>query len=149
EGYEYGSFHFLEPSFLHNYTDSTSGAIVHAFKNHDLINQKWNFVYDSSKQAYKIKSSQNPNLLLTWKSKSGNLIIGYEDHRYNDQYWKIKKSTKDGYYKIRNVENLNYLLDLKDGNTSDRTPLCAGWESGKPSQEWKIEPPSDRPLKDG
>ncbi|MEV3432373.1 DUF871 domain-containing protein, partial [Paenibacillus larvae] len=22
-GYEYGSFHFLEPSFLHNYTDST------------------------------------------------------------------------------------------------------------------------------
>ncbi|MEV2481667.1 type III deoxyribonuclease, partial [Paenibacillus larvae] len=23
EGYEYGSFHFLEPSFLHNYTDST------------------------------------------------------------------------------------------------------------------------------
>ncbi|MEV3122657.1 hypothetical protein ABNC11_14695, partial [Paenibacillus larvae] len=24
EGYEYGSFHFLEPSFLHNYTDSTS-----------------------------------------------------------------------------------------------------------------------------
>ncbi|MEV2706550.1 phage portal protein, partial [Paenibacillus larvae] len=24
EGYEYGSFHFLEPSFLHNYTDSTN-----------------------------------------------------------------------------------------------------------------------------
>ncbi|MEV2828144.1 hypothetical protein ABNE52_19815, partial [Paenibacillus larvae] len=24
EGYEYGSFHFLEPSFLHNYTDSTA-----------------------------------------------------------------------------------------------------------------------------
>ncbi|MEV2910182.1 hypothetical protein ABNF65_16500, partial [Paenibacillus larvae] len=24
EGYEYGSFHFLEPSFLHNYTDSTT-----------------------------------------------------------------------------------------------------------------------------
>ncbi|MEV2910296.1 hypothetical protein ABNF65_17105, partial [Paenibacillus larvae] len=23
-GYEYGSFHFLEPSFLHNYTDSTA-----------------------------------------------------------------------------------------------------------------------------
>ncbi|AVF25895.1 transposase [Paenibacillus larvae subsp. larvae] len=28
EGYEYGSFHFLEPSFLHNYTDSTlTGSI--------------------------------------------------------------------------------------------------------------------------
>ncbi|MEV3093604.1 hypothetical protein ABNC90_12865, partial [Paenibacillus larvae] len=27
EGYEYGSFHFLEPSFLHNYTDSTSAEI--------------------------------------------------------------------------------------------------------------------------
>ncbi|MEV3699220.1 hypothetical protein ABNF17_13455, partial [Paenibacillus larvae] len=25
-GYEYGSFHFLEPSFLHNYTDSTFGV---------------------------------------------------------------------------------------------------------------------------
>ncbi|MCY9751341.1 RICIN domain-containing protein, partial [Paenibacillus larvae] len=138
-----------DTNVLADLSENKSGAIVHAFKNHDLINQKWNFVYDSSKQAYKIKSSQNPNLLLTWTSKSGNLIIGYEDHRYNDQYWKIKKSTKDGYYKIRNVENLNYLLDLKDGNTSDRTPLCAGWESGKPSQEWKIEPPSDRPLKDG
>ncbi|MEV2353816.1 hypothetical protein ABNF72_20590, partial [Paenibacillus larvae] len=30
EGYEYGSFHFLEPSFLHNYTDST------AFNGEDL-----------------------------------------------------------------------------------------------------------------
>ncbi|MEV2666449.1 hypothetical protein ABNE94_16165, partial [Paenibacillus larvae] len=27
EGYEYGSFHFLEPSFLHNYTDSTSFSV--------------------------------------------------------------------------------------------------------------------------
>ncbi|MEV2911190.1 hypothetical protein ABNF65_21925, partial [Paenibacillus larvae] len=27
-GYEYGSFHFLEPSFLHNYTDSTANAGV-------------------------------------------------------------------------------------------------------------------------
>ncbi|MEV2969132.1 DUF1878 domain-containing protein, partial [Paenibacillus larvae] len=27
EGYEYGSFHFLEPSFLHNYTDSTTPTI--------------------------------------------------------------------------------------------------------------------------
>ncbi|MEV2282946.1 hypothetical protein ABNC90_19400, partial [Paenibacillus larvae] len=26
-GYEYGSFHFLEPSFLHNYTDSTSESL--------------------------------------------------------------------------------------------------------------------------
>ncbi|MEV2284326.1 hypothetical protein ABNF16_04920, partial [Paenibacillus larvae] len=30
EGYEYGSFHFLEPSFLHNYTDSTKTP--HPFK---------------------------------------------------------------------------------------------------------------------
>ncbi|ALA12732.1 ankyrin-repeat containing protein [Paenibacillus phage Vegas] len=28
EGYEYGSFHFLEPSFLHNYTDSTPPALT-------------------------------------------------------------------------------------------------------------------------
>ncbi|MEV2406482.1 hypothetical protein ABNF38_13120, partial [Paenibacillus larvae] len=27
-GYEYGSFHFLEPSFLHNYTDSTKYSAV-------------------------------------------------------------------------------------------------------------------------
>ncbi|MEV2795212.1 hypothetical protein ABNC06_21080, partial [Paenibacillus larvae] len=27
-GYEYGSFHFLEPSFLHNYTDSTPNLNV-------------------------------------------------------------------------------------------------------------------------
>ncbi|MEV2910029.1 hypothetical protein ABNF65_15680, partial [Paenibacillus larvae] len=35
-GYEYGSFHFLEPSFLHNYTDSTpdpaSGMMASIFK---------------------------------------------------------------------------------------------------------------------
>ncbi|MEV2869731.1 hypothetical protein ABNC46_19560, partial [Paenibacillus larvae] len=28
EGYEYGSFHFLEPSFLHNYTDSTNLQVL-------------------------------------------------------------------------------------------------------------------------
>ncbi|MEV2283218.1 hypothetical protein ABNF31_19965, partial [Paenibacillus larvae] len=27
-GYEYGSFHFLEPSFLHNYTDSTEQTYI-------------------------------------------------------------------------------------------------------------------------
>ncbi|MEV2482697.1 hypothetical protein ABNC34_18935, partial [Paenibacillus larvae] len=27
-GYEYGSFHFLEPSFLHNYTDSTATKLL-------------------------------------------------------------------------------------------------------------------------
>ncbi|MEV2352326.1 hypothetical protein ABNE95_11940, partial [Paenibacillus larvae] len=45
EGYEYGSFHFLEPSFLHNYTDSTVIPLVKftsdKYKMGELAAPKW------------------------------------------------------------------------------------------------------------
>ncbi|ARF70287.1 hypothetical protein B7C51_24255 [Paenibacillus larvae subsp. pulvifaciens] len=125
-----------------------SGTKIHAHRNTGGVNQKWNFVYDSSREAYKIKSSQNPNLLLTWQSQSGNFIIGYEDHGYRDQYWKIER-TGDGYYKLRSFYDTNKLLDLEHGNTSNGTPLYAWQENGATSQEWIIAPTTYRPLKDG
>ncbi|MEV2911364.1 YhgE/Pip domain-containing protein, partial [Paenibacillus larvae] len=42
-GYEYGSFHFLEPSFLHNYTDSTAmGATKQVTDGMDTLNKSVN-----------------------------------------------------------------------------------------------------------
>ncbi|MEV3575072.1 hypothetical protein ABNE57_21540, partial [Paenibacillus larvae] len=49
EGYEYGSFHFLEPSFLHNYTDSTRNKVNFGEGNSDLRCSLFlyeNYLYD-------------------------------------------------------------------------------------------------------
>ncbi|MEI4789247.1 RICIN domain-containing protein [Bacillus sp. FJAT-53060] len=137
-----------DENILADLSKNESGSLVHASQNYGFNNQKWNFVYNSSKDAYKIKSTQNQNLLLTWNSKHGNNIIGYDDNNYNDQYWKIE-ITSDGYYKFRSLYNTNMLLDLHSGNTSDGTPLFAWIENGAPSQEWKIDKTQYQPLKDG
>ncbi|MEV2910882.1 hypothetical protein ABNF65_20280, partial [Paenibacillus larvae] len=48
EGYEYGSFHFLEPSFLHNYTDSTGEQLTQTSE--DLFKEiKFIFSYNTKK----------------------------------------------------------------------------------------------------
>ncbi|MEV2657998.1 hypothetical protein ABND55_15035, partial [Paenibacillus larvae] len=54
EGYEYGSFHFLEPSFLHNYTDSTPVMYSHPGREYKLITAKrYLHLFSSSSLQYK------------------------------------------------------------------------------------------------
>ncbi|ARF67010.1 hypothetical protein B7C51_03105 [Paenibacillus larvae subsp. pulvifaciens] len=97
-----------------------------------LDKQKWNFVYDNSKQAYKIISSQSPNLLLTWDSNHSGQVIGYEDHGYSDQYWRIEKMDK--FYKIKSHKDPSQVLYHL--NNSEGQPLEVRYDDGSEGQKW-------------
>lgn len=142
-----------DENVLADLSSNQNGAIVHAYQNYGLNNQKWNFVYNSTKQAYKISSSQNPNLFLTWPyyfipTEISYGISGTVETGDDNQYWRIEQ-TSDGYYQLRSLRDLKMVLDLENGNTSNGTPLYAWSENGAPSQEWIIEKTHYIPLKDG
>ncbi|PGT99570.1 hypothetical protein COD21_31220 [Bacillus cereus] len=124
--------------------ENKSRSPVEPLKNDSLDNQKWDFIYDSKKDAYKIKASQNTGLLLTFDSKKSKEIMGYDDYSYSDQYWKIERTDK-GFYKLRSVYDTTMLLDYKDAEGK----LVGDKENGDISQEWEIDKTTYIPLEDG
>ncbi|MCY9508636.1 RICIN domain-containing protein [Paenibacillus larvae] len=124
-----------------------SDEYVKASKNYGLDKQKWKFTYDSSRQAYIIKSSDKSQVF-TWDSQHSKKIMGYYDQGNKDQYWKIER-TEDGFYKFRNYYDSKVVLDLQNSNTSSGTSL-QGWEdNGTNAQKWLITPVINQTIEDG
>ncbi|MGG3789108.1 RICIN domain-containing protein, partial [Paenibacillus larvae] len=124
-----------------------SDEYVKASKNYGLDKQKWKFTYDSSRQAYIIKSSDKSQVF-TWDSQHSKKIMGYYDQGNKDQYWKIER-TEDGFYKFRNYYDSKVVLDLQNSNTSSGTSL-QGWEdNGTNAQKWLITPVFNQTIENG
>ncbi|AXF39515.1 putative toxin [Paenibacillus phage Yyerffej] len=110
-------------------------------------NQKWIFIYDNSKQAYKIKSRQKQDLVLSLAAEAA-VIRGWKDNGEDRQYWRIE-STNDGCYKVVSYANSKIVLDLDQSNTSNGTRIQGYLDNGSGAQKWAITPVMNQTIKDG
>nr|BAH96563.1 pierisin-4 [Aporia crataegi] len=147
----------LNDNYFLDLAQNKQGGIVHSHAyNGAWLNQRWEFIYDSSKKAYKIKSKLNANLLLSWDSNANPkemILRGYTVSGSNNQYWRIEH-VNDECYRLRNLENLNMIVTVQNNFN-----LLGGKEvlvesgistSGKDNnQKWRMRPVSFQVIPDG
>ncbi|MEM5603580.1 hypothetical protein AAHB61_31005 [Bacillus cereus] len=91
--------------------DMTLAKNVVLHSKHGDKNQQWRFVYDSSKQAYQIKSEWDPNYVLAWNSSGSSINVFAERANTSklEQYWKLKKTGEgDEYVYFENKKMVMY-----------------------------------------
>lgn len=142
-----GEYHIkscLDNSLVLNLSSNRSGSNVNITKNYRYPDQKWKFLYVKDRKAYKIVSSRNEGLALTWESKTNSNVMGYEFKDYKDQFWEIER-TNDGFYILKNYYNLSKVLDVEGGKANDGTNIGAYIIHNGDNQKWSIEH-VDRPT---
>ncbi|KAA0760661.1 hypothetical protein DT250_24520 [Bacillus sp. AR2-1] len=112
------------------------GNIVQIYGNGYGTNQKWNLVYNASKDAYQIKNRSNENIVLTWISRDSS-AEGVPNNSYYSQYWVIKDAG-NGYFYLENYENSNLVLDVP--NTTNGTKVLVKPFNGSTNQKFKFSP---------
>ncbi|XP_031639521.1 pierisin-like, partial [Contarinia nasturtii] len=127
---------------------------VHASQYYGLNNQIWNFTYDHNKKAYKITSSKEPNLALTWCTEDES-ACGFKFTGGHTQYWRVERSDDiESYpelgYKLRSLHDPSKVLDLAEGETSN-TKIVLHQEhlNNMAHQRWTISSICHRTVSDG
>ncbi|OUA94829.1 hypothetical protein BK706_07585 [Bacillus thuringiensis serovar leesis] len=118
-------------------SNNSDGANVQGYQNLIRKNQQWKFVYNANKQAYKITSSQNAQLHLTWEYTKGNNATVYSGDG-DEKYWKFERTT-DGYYILRNYKDPTKVLDLGEGGAQNGANVQVFGQNGSKFQKWKVE----------
>ncbi|XP_045484330.1 pierisin [Pieris rapae] len=140
-------------NFFLDLTQNVSGGIIHSHIYNGGENQIWVLSYDENKKGYKIKSKQNPSLLLSWNSNDTSrekILRGYTESGSKNQYWQIEQ--KNEYFRFRNLENSPMIITVENktsnyGGKEITVQTEAGEESK--SQVWKIKPMSYQPVANG
>ncbi|MGE7877926.1 metallophosphoesterase [Peribacillus muralis] len=96
---------------------------VTLWRNNGGNNQKWMFVYDLTKQAYRIYSVSNSRLALAWNDFQGsrNVFATPFVQEYDEHYW-IVEPFSNGYL-FKNKKDPNLVLDVHEGKTGDGTNI--------------------------
>ncbi|WP_179193189.1 scabin-related ADP-ribosyltransferase, partial [Bacillus thuringiensis] len=118
-------------------SNNSDGANVQGYQNLIRKNQQWKFVYNENKQAYKITSSENAQLHLTWEYTKGNNATVYSGDG-DEKYWKIERTT-DGYYILRNYKDPTKVLDLGEDGAQNGANVQVFGQNGSKFQKWKVE----------
>ncbi|XP_022128234.2 pierisin-like [Pieris rapae] len=111
-----GNYHIFNHNFPNTLIDFTNqeGALVHGHNYFGNNNQKWSFVFDDNKQAYKIKSGKSSDLFLTWNSNAEPqevVLRAYTESGSTNQYWRLER-TDNGSYRLKNLNNFEKLIAL-------------------------------------
>ncbi|PEA01247.1 insecticidal delta-endotoxin Cry8Ea1 family protein [Bacillus cereus] len=114
---------------------SLRDGIVQLYGNGNASNQKWRFVFDTSKRAYQIRNIANESIVLTWVSP--NSVQGITNQSYYSQYW-IIRDAGNGYVYLSNYDNPNLVLDVTAGNIANGTPIVAWSFNGGTNQKFKL-----------
>nr|AJW76687.1 insecticidal crystal protein 6 [Bacillus thuringiensis] len=112
---------------------------VTLWSNNQGNNQKWNFIYDSTKSAYQIKNVANESLVLTWtyySSDSDNIAAISNQHR-PEQYW-LPEYIGAGYYRFKNYNNPQGAMDVKGAGTKNGTNILYYSYHGSNNQNFKL-----------
>lgn len=101
-------------------------------------NQKWEFEYNSKKNAYVIWNKWAGKVLSMDKDRNGTNVYIDTLSLFNDeQLWQLE-NVGDGYYKIKNFKYQNMVLDIYWGDTKDGTNIQVHeWNNGD-NQKWKL-----------
>ncbi|XP_047505944.1 pierisin-like [Pieris napi] len=111
-----GDYHIFNDNFPNVVVDFTNqeDSLIHGHNYLGNNNQKWAFVYDDNKKAYKIKSGARSDLLLSWNSNAepSELVLrAYTESGSTNQYWRLDQ-VSDGSYRLRNFYSFYRLIAL-------------------------------------
>ncbi|XP_045512189.1 pierisin-like [Pieris brassicae] len=116
---DYNIFNDNVPNIVVDFTNQ-KGSLIHGNNYCGNNNQKWSFMYDGKKKAYKIKSGLRPKLWLSWDSNASSkemVLRAYTESGSTNQYWRLEKAN-DGSYRLRNLHDFNKCIALTNKNTT-------------------------------
>lgn len=128
-----------EREYVVGLSKNENGANIWLHNDLDEISQKWKFVYDKSKQAYRIISSQNTDLCLNYNPDSELQVIAWNIGNWDNQFWRVEEIQRSGHYTIRSIYNNNKVLALDSKKPSDKlNVVVADFDINNPLQKWEI-----------
>ncbi|EES90382.1 hemagglutinin component HA33 [Clostridium phage D-1873] len=108
---------FISPSNNTNKVlDKISQSEVKLWNKLSGANQKWRLIYDTNKQAYKIKVMDNTSLILTWNAPLSSVSVK-TDTNGDNQYWYLLQNYISRNVIIRNYMNPNLVLQYNIDDT--------------------------------
>lgn len=108
---------FISPSNNTNKVlDKISQSEVKLWNKLSGANQKWRLIYDTNKQAYKIKVMDNTSLILTWDAPLSSVSVK-TDTNTNNQYWYLLQDYISRNVIIRSYMNPNLVLQYNTDDT--------------------------------
>ncbi|WP_013942292.1 RICIN domain-containing protein [Clostridium perfringens] len=102
----------------------------------NVVQQRWKFEYDTSRNAFRIKSSYN-NGSLAWNSSASNNVHALGIGDASNQYW-ILEYVGDGYYIFKNCRDLNMVLDLYKSDTRNGSNIQVYGRNNGDNQKFKL-----------
>ncbi|OTW94181.1 hypothetical protein BK702_03070 [Bacillus thuringiensis serovar cameroun] len=106
---------------------------------HGGSHQKWIFEFDDKQGAYQIKSSSDPNLVLTWNTIDGSdNVFTKSNEKKQEQYW-LPEDAGQGYFYLKNKKDSNKVLDVQGGYTTNGTNLMVYNRQSSWGQSFKLK----------
>ncbi|ARC83162.1 main hemagglutinin component [Clostridium argentinense CDC 2741] len=103
----------------------------------DSSRQKWKFVYNEKRGAYKLFNSENNWFLTAPPSTNPNVVV-YNGGDYDDQYWIINYSDNNvNQYTFTNLSAKGKILGVYNNQTSNNTNVQV-FANGGSNQKWTI-----------
>ncbi|WP_353054847.1 insecticidal delta-endotoxin Cry8Ea1 family protein [Bacillus thuringiensis] len=110
---------------------------VALWQNGGGYNQKWNFVYDSSQDAYQIKVLSPNYLSLSWQGDSINVYVDHQAVFPIRHYWKVENAG-NGYVYLRAKQDPNKVMAVSNGSSANGTGIIVQDYQGSASQKFKL-----------
>ncbi|XP_047506098.1 pierisin-like isoform X3 [Pieris napi] len=115
---DYNIFNDNFPNIVVDFTNQ-KGSLIHGNNYCSNNNQKWSFIYDGKKKAYKIKSGVRAKLWLSWDSNASSkemVLRAYTESGSKNQYWRLEPAN-DGSYRLRNLHEFKKCIAITNKNT--------------------------------
>ena len=109
---------------------------VTIWDNANVSQQQWEFEYDYSKGAYRIKDKYY-NLYLSWDPSGLSTSVRSMGGYHTGAYW-VLEYVGDGYYIFKNYHNQNMVLDLTNSNTKNGSNIIVNQKSNSNNQKFRI-----------
>ncbi|WP_193674457.1 RICIN domain-containing protein [Bacillus cereus] len=113
---------------------------VHLYSDNPTKRHQWDFYYDGNRNAYQIRSAEEPHKALAWNDfkNSRNVFltqfVGLDEH-----YW-ILEDVGNSYYIIKNYKNPNLILEVEGSKTNNNTNIRVHEKTGENNQRFKLKP---------
>ncbi|XP_045512178.1 pierisin-like [Pieris brassicae] len=116
-----GDYHIFNDNFPNIVVDYTNqdDSLIHGHNYFGNNNQKWAFIYDENKKAYKIRNGARSDLLLSWNSNAVPqevVLRAYTESGSTNQYWRLQKAN-NGYYRLSNLIEFDKLIALTNNGS--------------------------------
>ncbi|WOI05859.1 RICIN domain-containing protein [Lactiplantibacillus plantarum] len=133
--------------------DNKDAALLKAYLQNVSEYAVWYFTYYREKDAYKISSLKNSNLMMT--ASGDNIVRAYSNNNSDDKYWRVEHAQIGQGFVFTILNDLNKRLTMMNGGNSGRqlNVVSSSADPNRrlpaPSQKWLIKGVNYQPLDDG